>query len=259
MFENLKAPDNVLAMHFSGELTADDIKQYQSLFQGKIKAGTTLGAVIDFTGLSDMSAKALESGAQADMAFLEHIGQFPRMALVSDKQWPAIVVGLVKFVMPGTETKVFPSAQQDKAIQWAAEAPAAPQRGGTAGGGISKIQTDQEDVYAFEIDGVLSGDSVEKFSDDANAFFANHEEVRMLGRIKNFAGFDLGMVLQSGLLSMKLNAIRKVGKYAVVGAPGWMQKVVAAVAPIMPGMEIKAFAAENENEAWQWIGAKPKD
>lgn len=257
MFETLKSADNVLAFGFSGELTADDIRQYQSLFHQKLKSHGQFGAVIDFSGLSDMSPKAFEKGAQADMEFLAHIGQFPRIALVSDKHWPTLVDGMLTFFLPAVETRVFAAAEQDKAITWAAEAPATP-GAAKAGGGMRTLPTEDKDVFAFEINGVMSKDSIGKLVEDVEAYFAKHEKVKLLARIKHFKGIDLSVLTQPGLLSMKFDAMKKSGQYAIVGAPGWMEKAVKMVDPMVVSLDMKTFAANHEDDAWEWLGAKHK-
>ena len=83
-----------------------------------------------------------------------------------------------------------------------------------------------------------------------------HEHIRLLGRINHF-GFNPSIFFQSGLMSMKLAAMKKVERYAIVGAPGWIAKAASAVGHLFPDMEIKTFTNDHEAEAWDWLDAKP--
>lgn len=50
--------------------------------------------------------------------------------------------------------------------------------------------------------------------------------------------------------------MQKFERYAVVGAPGWMQKAIEAMKPLFPDIDMRPFAADNEADSWQWLGAK---
>jgi hypothetical protein len=54
---------------------------------------------------------------------------------------------------------------------------------------------------------------------------------------------------------MKLAAIQKMERYAIVGAPGWMGKAVETINTVFPDIDMRTFAADRE--AWAWLGAKP--
>jgi len=55
---------------------------------------------------------------------------------------------------------------------------------------------------------------------------------------------------------MKLKALHRVERYAVVGGPLWLAAWVAAVAPVLR-LEVRHFPADEETEAWDWLAATP--
>ncbi|MEO6823823.1 MAG: STAS/SEC14 domain-containing protein [Nitrosospira sp.] len=72
-----------------------------------------------------------------------------RYAVVSDKQWPGALMGVVAPVLfPALEIKVFTPHQRDEAVKWAAEFPEAPKTGAPA---FRFLPTSRENVLAFEI------------------------------------------------------------------------------------------------------------
>jgi hypothetical protein len=254
MYEQLNAPENVVACRLSGLMTGEDIDEYQKLLHEKLDKHEHLGVCVDMTGLSDIDAEGFAKGTKADLDFLAHLGRFGRLAFVSDKRWPHTVIALYSMLMPGVEARVFTTAERERALAWAGEEPKhVPTLSGPA---LRTFATSEADVLGFEMNGKVGPDDLKPALDEFAAFLEKHETVRLLNRVRHF-GFDPRVLLQGGLLSVKLAAMRKVEKYAVVGAPSWVEKAVAMMNPLVPDMEIRTFPAEKEAEAWQWIGAKP--
>lgn len=254
MFEQFVAPDNVIALHFSGKLTDTDVEKYRALLDAGLATHKRLGVVIDFTGLSDMSADALVEGAQADLWFVTHLDRFGRCALVSDKEWPRAMLGMIGPLLPTIEMKAFASDRRDEATRWAAEPPAA---AGEASPAFRILPTNRADVFAFEINGVMSAEEMPGLIAEFDTFLAGHEKVRLLNRMKHFGGIDPAIFMQGGLVSMKLAALQKVERYAIVGAPAWMRRIVDGLNPVFPDLEMRTFSPDQEEEAWAWLGAAP--
>ena len=259
MFKQITAPEHVLAMQFSDTMTSEDTQQAKTALDTKLqqKHGA-MGVLVDLTDLTDMTVDAIATGIKVDLDFLAHIGQFQRMAFVSDKKWPSAAIGILKPLVPRVELKAFKGAQRDDAIGWVGDAPAevaARGKSETAASGMRLVPTTKDNVMAFEIDGPLTADSVTSVVDRMKTFLDKHDKVRLLGHIKHLGIINPKLITHSGLLSMKLAAMKKVERYAVLGAPGWMNAAVKVLDPITSEMEMKTFADEEEAEAWEWIGA----
>ncbi len=253
MFTQLPAPDHVLAFRLSGKITGHDIKRYKELLETMLDTHGAISLCVDVTGLSDMDADALLEGMKADLEFLSHIRQFRRGALVSDKEWPRAVTGFFGPLFPNFDMKSFAPEQVDEALKWAAELPALPKSDTPA---VRFLPTSRDDLLAFEIDGVISETEFPAVLTEINALFDRHDKVRLLGRIKHLGGFDPAILMQSGLIPMKLTAMRKVERYVIVGAPGWMTKMISAMNPLFD-VDMRTFPADREADAWAWIEAEP--
>lgn len=253
-FERLDAPEHVIAIRLTGKVTGADIAEYQKILDEKLAQDQLISLCVDFTGLSDMNAEALTEGLKADFELLSHLGRFHRCAMISDKEWPAAMVRYIDPIFPVLELKVFPPDRREDAIAWAAEP-----RGNAepAGQAFRFLPTDRDDVLGFEIDGRFSAEEMPGVVGEFQSWLDRHEKVHLLCRMKRFGGVDPSAFLQRGLLPMKLAAIQKVERYAVVGATGWMRSTIETMTPLFPDMEIRTFSAEQEDEAWAWIGAKP--
>ena len=117
MIERLSdLPDGVIGFEASGKLHAED---YRDVVLPAVEEAASRGEVRfvivipDFDGLS---AGALWQDLKVGV---EHLGSWKRIALVTDIAWMTHMTALFGWMTPG-EVKVFPLAQRDEAIAWAA-------------------------------------------------------------------------------------------------------------------------------------------
>lgn len=150
--------------------------------------------------------------------------------------------------------KAFIPDQVEEAIKWSAELPQAPKAATQA---FRFLPTSKDDVLAFEINGMISAQEMPDVIKEFETFLQRHEKVRLLNRMKHFGGIDPAVFMQGGLVSMKLAAMQKVERYAIVGAPGWMAKIIATLNPVFADIDMQTFPADREDEAWAWLGAQP--
>ncbi|WP_144821260.1 STAS/SEC14 domain-containing protein [Marinobacter piscensis] len=256
MVKEIAAPNHIIALELDGKLTLEDIQSYRRIAEEKLQQHEQVGIYVDLTKLADTSANALIEGAKADMEVFSHIEQLTRCALVSDKEWPQVMISFVRELFPRPEMKVFPEAQKEQAMKWAAETPEMPASKDPA---VRFLPTTRDEVLAFEIDGVMTAEEMPGVIRKLEQFLAEHDRVRLLNRVKQYGGFDPSILMQSGLFSMKLSAMEKVDRYAIVGAPGWMRKIIDAMNPLFPDIDMRTFAADQESEAWAWLGAGPAE
>ena len=254
MFEQLHAPDHVLALRLTGKVTGEDIHAYKRLLDEKLAANDKLGAYLDITGFSDMNADALIEGAKADLELLAHFNKFSRYALVTDKEWPEAIMRFVAPLIPILEMKTFSPEDQDAAMAWVSDLPGTKHPQEPA---VRMLKTNREDVYAFEVDGTVTAEEMPELIKTFEKVFEEHDKVRLLVRMKRFAGFSPKIFMQEGLAPMKLAALPKVERYAIVGAPAWMRSMIGAMNPAFKTMELATFALDDEKDAWKWVDAEP--
>ncbi len=123
--------------------------------------------------------------------------------------------------------------------------------------GLTIIPTNKPDVMAFEINGVITEKELPPELEKFEKFLNERDSVRMLARFKHFGGFEPAVFTHSmELISVKLAAVKKLERYAAVGAPDWMNKIIHMVSGLFPTMEIRMYPLEEEAEAWDWLEAK---
>ncbi|MHA3976648.1 SpoIIAA family protein [Halovulum sp. GXIMD14794] len=243
--------DRVIHAVLEGTVTRDDLLPFYETLNAALDDGGRLGLVIDFAGLSDMTADAIVEDARRELALLPRLRRIPRVAVISNKEFMAALVRWTDPLVPTTELRVFASGEDDLARAWVAQAPQlaqAPRRRD----GLREIPTDEADVVAFEIDGPFDGNTLDPIIARIDALVDRGTGFDMLARVKRFEGFDPRLLTRSGLFSMKVNAIRHLDRYAIVTDARWLRTMARAVADVMP-MEVRVFTLEQEPEAWAWL------
>ena len=253
MLKQVPAPDHVIALELDGKLTGEGVEKYHTILEEKLQQHAQIGIYVDLSGLTDMSAKALIEGTKADLELFSHLKQLNRCAFVSDKEWPQAVISCAQLLFPVLDLKVFPAEQREEALKWAADIKEAPLAQRSA---IRFLPTSKANVLAIEVDGVVTSEEMPDVLKRLEDFFAAHDKVRLLNRMKHFGGFDSSILMQSSLISMKLSAMKKLERYAIVGAPSWMCKVIGVMNPLFTDVDMQTFAADQEDAAWAWLEAE---
>ena len=167
MIEQMQTPSHVVGMKLAGKISAADVEGIKPVLDKALAEHARIGVVIDVTGFEDASAEAIRADVKYEMGLMGKIGQFARAAFIADKEWLRTVTGFAGSLVPTMALGVFASGEEDKAIAWAGKVAEAPTIKGDA---LRMITTDREDVFGFEIDGVITPDNIrpfmDKFADD---------------------------------------------------------------------------------------------
>jgi hypothetical protein len=158
-------------------------------------------------------------------------------------------------VFSSIDVRVFSPAERDKAFAWASEKPEPLPKPEEPAPSIHVLHTSSENVFAYEVTGRLREKDIKSAIAAFKPFLEREGKVNVLGRLKNFSGFDLLAVLDDDLVKMKFKSSSKVERYAIVGAKPWMRNFLELVNPLV-GADIKTFDEADEAEAWAWVGAE---
>ncbi|MFL6467765.1 MAG: STAS/SEC14 domain-containing protein [Pyrinomonadaceae bacterium] len=255
MIEILDSKKHLVALRLSDSLTADDIEKAYRATDEALKQNER----ISFFAEIDDSVNLTFEGLFKDM--VEGIWQFGKLkhyyraAVVTNKSWIAGLARVEGLVFSSIDVRVFGSDERDKAFAWASEEPQPFPKPEDRGPAIHLIQTTNENVFAYEVDGPIREKDIETAVKGLNEAFGSKNKINVLGRMKNWAGFDLVAVLSDELFKTKYRSLSKVDKYAVVGPKPWMRNFLELINPVI-GPEIRVFDADEENSAWEWVGAQ---
>jgi hypothetical protein len=127
---------------------------------------------------------------------------------------------------------------------------------GFSHGPITQIETTSPRVFAFRITGHLDDDASEALAEFMNKVFDDHNGVTMLLDLTGFTGSDWDSMLDGDVLRSRFRALGEVERYAVVGAPKRAAQLIGYMDKIIP-VEARAFNANEMDEAWAFVGARP--
>lgn len=259
MFQAIPAPTDVVAVQLSGKLSAQDVRDYQALLDAHIeqhRQTRPLALLVDISELEDLGPGALASGTRADLDFVRHSHHFARLALVTDKHWPDLLWKVAAVFLPHVQMRRFAASERAAALAWASEPLASLEQALVASPALRILPSSSDSLLAFEINGAVTRSSVASVLPAMRSMLDRHEKIDVLAHFKHFGGIEPALYLQPGLMSMKVHAIPKVRRYALVAAPSWMNTLIRTLQPLFSSMEMRSFAEAELGEAWEWLGAR---
>ncbi|WP_374831817.1 SpoIIAA family protein [Paenochrobactrum pullorum] len=121
---------------------------------------------------------------------------------------------------------------------------------------IRKIETNRDDLFAYEIAGHITSAEVENIYGLLTGAYSQHEAIDLLIRLVDYEGVDWPTLFSQTTQDLRNDALKHLKKYAVINGPLWLEASIALVQPFL-SVEIRAFNADDESEAWAWLDAKP--
>jgi hypothetical protein len=125
MIEFLPAPDHVVAMRLTGRLTVEEYDRVIAQVEARLGRHETIGLFVDTVGFEDISAEAALKDLRYGLGKIGQWKRFARGAVVTDRRWMRMLVGLADPLLPQMQIRAFEPSQRDEALAWAAAVPAA--------------------------------------------------------------------------------------------------------------------------------------
>lgn len=249
MISFLDTLPHVVACRIEGRIEGSDYDALVARINQTLGGHERIGLYVELVAPQGITADALVKDATYSLRQIRHLNRFHHVALVTDVGWLRTLANLQNKVMPVVHVQAFALADRDEALAWAAEQP------DRSRAGIVRLATDRPHVLAYAVQGLFSADDVRRLVPELEAAFDAHEQVDVLVRVEEMPGVPWS-ALKGDLARAKMEALRRVRRYAVVGGPAWLSSAVSLLDPLLR-VEVRAFRAEEEAEAWTWIGAQP--
>ena len=254
MLNYLPSEDDVIACSISGRLDADELRDITQKVLAAIDRNEKTHMFCEIAGLTGIDWKAWAEQLPSGLSLLGKLERFGRIAVVSDQSWIRWATRVESALLPKVSYEVFDLSERDRALEWVKGRIEDPH-----GSDLRLIPTRERNVIAFELTGRVSADRMEEVVKEVTARMdAMEGAVRMLGRFRNFRMPEPRAVFDSDYLRMKLSALRKIDRYAVVGGPTWFRNYISLVAPLLR-FDVRYFEEDDEAAAWQWLKATPAD
>lgn len=240
----------VFEIALTGVIDASDIETMKRELTPALRADGKMALVLRLEELTDVTGDALIADTRFELSMLPQWSKVARVAVVTDKQAFEALLRWFDPVLPMIAFRTFAPSEAAAAQAWAADL-SGPEA--ADGPGIRVVEDGMDGLLVFEIDGKLTEDGTDRVFAAFDRAVERHDKVNLMVRVKDYEGFDLGL-LGGDAMTSKFGAIGKVGRYAVVGAPGWMRAMVQGMGPLMP-IEMRAFDASEDAEAHAWAKA----
>ena len=255
MIEFLDTPSYLVGFRISGSLTAEDIDKAYKATEGALAKHE----LISFFGEVDETVSLTVEGLLKDLweglGQLGKLSRYYRAAVVTSKGWISTMARVEGILFSSIQVRVFAPEEREKAMNWASEQPVPLPAKEEPTRSLHFIQTTSTSVFAYEIDGRLREKDIEDAVREFNTYLEREEKVNVLARLTKFSGFDIAAVFDDDLVKMKYRSMSKVSKYAVIGAPTWMQNLMELMSPLL-STKVRFFDHKDEDEGWEWIGAR---
>ena len=251
MLEYLQSNDDVIAMRCGGKLTAAELEAYMDRLEASLKRHDKTHLYAEIVDFSGFETERFGDLMKRSPAYFRHLDRIGRVAIVADQAWIRWAARIESAILPHVSYETFEPGQRERALAWVQGETPHPRDAA-----IKIIETDRADVFAFEIDGPASRAELDAISAHFLQALESQDRVRVLGRIRRLAGFEIGGLLTGDYFAMKRRFLERMERYAVVGGPDWMRAVLNTLAPLFKA-EIRHFAEGEEEEAWTWVGARP--
>lgn len=118
-------------------------------------------------------------------------------------------------------------------------------------GEITELPSSREDLIAYRIAGDLSVSNYDAIIDrlivqlDKGPF-------DLFVRVERMGRIEWGALRDVRVRRLKREGMSKIRRYAIVGAPDWIEGLVKLVNPFI-NVEARAFGEDREAEAWAWL------
>lgn len=120
---------------------------------------------------------------------------------------------------------------------------------------IRRIDTDRSDLFAVDIVGQVTPAGAENLFGLIEAACTLHPKIDALVRLVDYESIDWQGISKETLERGKETVLEHVQRCATVGGPNWIGEVDGFFTTLP--IEIRYFDAENEIDAWAWLGASP--
>ncbi len=244
---------DVLVLRVTGHLETAELEEVADRIERSLEARPSTHMLAEIVGFSGVDPAALTDYLPRAIRMLGKRDRFGRVAVVADQKWVRAATRFESALIPGLRYEVFTPDERDQALAWVKGQHVLPRLPA-----LKIIETDSPSVIGYELDGRLTAPEVEIIADYFTEVLKQPGQVRILGRIRNFAGMEPSVAFSGKYLAMKLAALGKVERYAIIGGPAWLGSWAGALAPVVQ-TELRCFEPSDEAAAWAWLGAKPKE
>lgn len=120
---------------------------------------------------------------------------------------------------------------------------------------VRRIETDRDDVFAIEVTGEFTSADAENLCGLLEGAYALHERIDLIARLTDLQSVDLDGLDEDTSYLMRDQVNAHVQRCAIVGDTSRAAQVERLFSAGVDA-ELRHFTHNEEQKAWQWIGAR---
>ena len=225
----------------------DDVKTLLDFVKERNAAKEGGHLLIDVTSMAGFSWSAVAEELGHMGAFMKYIYGLDRIAIISDEDWIRTAARLESALLPGVTYEVYDEDEADAARAWIMEEVDEPHKGA-----FQPLDVDSPGIAAFELTGRLDREESERGVAMVRAALEDPDCSRLMIVIKTWHGFDPDAAISREVMAGKLELMKHLARYAIVGGPGWIRNL-ASTFSILVKPEIKSFDLDDQDKALAWL------
>jgi hypothetical protein len=259
MLDVLNAPDHVVALRVSGRVEEQDIERGIEAIEAALQSQDRLGILVE-AEITGMAVGAFTKDLTYSLGKLRDLYRFSRVAVVTGQEWVRTITQVQDRILPFVDVRSFRPSEREEAIAWVSNLPMSAEPSGAEGSSdhrsVRLLGTTRPDVVAFEVDGRISGEDMKDLVARFDEALTAHQRLRVLVRVVEFDGVTSEALRAESLWSVKMRGLKQIERYALVGGPDWMERIVQWSTPLLP-IKTRYFDQTEEQLAWDWLEANP--
>lgn len=254
MIEFLSIDPGIVACRASGALTPDDTDALMHELELAIAdEGEVEGKIDLYYEIDDdirMSPSSVLHGLRIALDILARRKRLGRVAVVSDRLLLRTLWRIESMLMPQLSYRQFTHAHRAEALDWVAGRAEMPERAT-----FRILTTDRDDLLGVEMGGFVAASDISRMVDEMDRLYRAGGLKRMAVVLDSDTDLEGLGVSDLDLVAACLAAMDRLDRFAIVGAPGWLERWIALLAPLL-AFELRYFPASDKDQAWKWLEAK---
>lgn len=252
MLKFVETADDAIACSLSGKIGQEDIGTLARRIVRALERQAKTHVFVEVETFGGTDWRSLVESLPETLPLLGKLDRFGRIAVVSDDSRVRRLARVESALLPRVGFEVFDLSERDRALAWVEGRTERPHRRA-----LRAIPTDNAAVLAFAADGWITEADLETAIAELEPVLERREgKIDMLVRVGEVHIGEWSPLLGSRYFQLKMQGIRRVGRYALVGGPEWLRALAETFAPLTP-VDFRHFPAEEEGRAWSWLGARP--
>ncbi|RLQ88137.1 STAS/SEC14 domain-containing protein [Notoacmeibacter ruber] len=239
-----------------GRIEKTDVEMAMAAIETAKSESEKVNLLVDLTGFAGFDIAALIQDVRRGIGEWKDISRYDRVAVITDRAWMDWMTKVEGSALPNVSIRTFGTDEVENARRYVLGEEVAKKSPPPA---LHLLAADRPDVLAFAVRGRLTQTDIKAFNQLLEEKMAGFREVDVLVRLEGkLPSFDPAIFFSGNSWATNFSAWKRLRRYGLVGAPQMLGGATDFLGAMMP-FDVKTFPADREDDAWQWIGARPTE